>query len=230
MAWSVARVGAWTGWMSLLGIAGYHLLLLVVAGQRVSGTSDVAAIRAYYSNPAIGAASIEQFLVVIAVTVFAVALRETLIRSAAPDAEPMLRLLTNVAMVAITIELAVILVESSLQTALVTAARAGEPIAGLFRLWDVLYNSAAYGLEATWVLTLGLAMHSNGEFPAFLRWFSPLTAILLAINIFALWIGIPDAATLPSALAIAIWLAAASIGLGRLARLRLGMNLATQSA
>jgi hypothetical protein len=38
----------------------------------------------------------------------------------------------------------------------------------------------------------------------------------LGINVFAIWVGIPDAATLPSALFIGVWLAGASVGLTRL--------------
>jgi hypothetical protein len=226
---TVARIGAWAGWVSLIGIAGYHVALMIVAGQRVSGTSDEAAIRSYYSQAAVGPASVEQFLVVIAVIVFAVALRQTIIGLAAAD-DGRVRLLTGVGLIAIAVELAVILVVSSLQAALVASAAAGEPMAGLFRFWDVLYNSAAYGLEATWVLALGLAMRTVSVFPRFLRWLSPLTAVLLFANVFAIWIGIPDAATLPSALAIVAWLAGASIGLGRLAGVRLDRSLVTEPA
>jgi hypothetical protein len=38
---------------------------------------------------------------------------------------------------------------------------------------------------------------------------------LLAINISAIWIGIPDAATLPSAIFLGVWMGAASFGLWR---------------
>jgi hypothetical protein len=61
-------------------------------------------------------------------------------------------------------------------------------------------------------------MRDAAAVPAFIRWLSPLTALLLGINVFAIWVGIPDAATLPSAFLLALWLAGASLGLGRLAR------------
>ena len=206
----VARVGAWAGWLSVAGIFGFHLALTALAGQRVSGTADLGAI--------VAVANVEQFLVVLAVAVFVVALSESLLAAATPGRLPMLRLLTGVALVAMAAELAVILVEGSLQAALVASVAAGEPVAGLFRLWDVLYNSATYGLEATWVLALGLAMRSTAGFPRFLGWFAPLTALLLLINVFAIWVGIPDPLTLPSAVLLSVWLAAASFGLWRIAR------------
>jgi hypothetical protein len=209
---SVARIGSWAGWLSFVGILGYHLALGVLAGQRVSGTGDLAAIRAYYGQSIVATWGGEQFLVLVPVAIFVVAMRETLAVS------PMGRLLTGVALVAAVAELPVIMTEIATQAALVTAVQAGESVAGLFRFWDVLYNSGLYVLEATWVLGFGLALRNVAAFPRWMAWLSPLTALLLGINVFAIWAGIPDAATLPSAFAISAWLAGASIGLGRLSR------------
>lgn len=219
----VARVGAWAGWLSLIGIVGYHLALMAFAGQRLSGTTDLAAIAAYYGQPVVALASVETFLVVLAVAVFAVALRETLVAGAPPAAAAAVRLLTGVALLAMAAQISVILVEASIQAALVAGVAAGESVAGLFRLWDVLYNSATYGLEATWVLAFGLAMRSMPAFPRFLGWFAPLAALLLGVNVFAIWVGIPDAATIPSAVGLGIWLGAASFGLVRIGRRAVSM-------
>ena len=206
---SVSRVGAWAGWLALIGILGYHLVLVVLAGQRVSGTADLAAIKAYYGHSIIAVWGVEQFLVLVPVAIFAVALRERLATS------PSARLLTGVALAAVVAELPVIVTEIAAQAALVSAVQSGEGMASLFRFWDVLYNSGAYVLEATWVLGFGLAMRTGHGFPRFMRWLSPLTAGLLGINVFAIWLGIPDAATLPSAFLLAAWLGGASIGLRR---------------
>lgn len=206
---SVPRIGSWAGWIALVGILGYHLALTVMAGTRVSGVIDAAAVRAYYGQSIVALAGVEQFLVVIPIAVFAVALRQVLADS------PMRRLLTGVALVAVVAELPVILTEIATQAGLVAAVQAQEPVIGLFRFWDALYNSGGYVLEATWVLAFGLAMRGVPAFPSFMRWFSPLTALLLGINVFAIWVGIPDAATLPSSLLFAIWLGGASLGLGR---------------
>jgi hypothetical protein len=208
---SVPRIGSWAGWLSVIGIMGYHVVLTIVAGQRVSGTDDVGAITAYYGQSIVAVLGVEQFLVVVPVLIFGLALRETLATT------PGARLLASVALGALVIELPVVLTEISAQAALVAAVKAGEPVGGLFRFWDVLYNSGLYPLEATWVLAFGLAMREHAAFPRFMTWLTPLTALLLAINVTAIWVGIPDAATLPSAVLIAVWLAGASVGLGRVA-------------
>ncbi len=206
---SIARVGAWAGVIALVGIFGYHLALMAIAGQRVSGTIDAATISAYYRQPAIAALSVEQFVTLIPMMVFAVALREHL------STAPWTRFLTTVALVAVTAEIAALLSEVALQAAVVATARSGGDAVGLFRFWDVLYNSGAYALEAVWVFAFGLAMRSVVGFPGWLPRFSFVTAALLAINITAIWVGIPDVATLPSALLLGIWFGAASFGLYR---------------
>lgn len=177
----------------------------------VSGTPDVQAIRAFYGQPIVGVLGVSQFIVVIPFLVFAVALRETLARS------PQTRLLAGVALLAAVAEVPIVLTAIAAQAALVTAVEAGEDVVGLFRFWDALYNSGLYGLEATWVLGFGQAMRGMTAFPRSMSWLSVLAGVLLGINVFAIWVGIPDAATLPSAVAISAWIAGASVGLRRLA-------------
>lgn len=206
---SVSRIGSWAGWLSLVGILGYHVALALMVGQRVSGTTDATAIKAYYGHPVVAAWGIEQFVVLVPVAIFAVAMRETL------GVDSLGRLLTGVALVAVIAELPAILTEIAVQAALVSAVQAGESVVGLFRFWDVLYNSGTYVLEATWVLAFGLAMRDVAAFPRFMRWLSPVAALLLGINVVAIWVGIPDAATVPSAILLAAWLAGASFGLRR---------------
>jgi len=206
---SVPRIGSLAGWIGLVGILGYHVALTIAAGTRISGTLDAAAIRAYYGHSIVALAGVEQFLVLVPVAIFAVALRQVLADS------PMRRLLTGVALVAVVAELPAILTAIAAEAALVAAVQAQESVVGLFRFWDALYNSGVYVLEATWVLAFGLAMRGVPAFPGFMSWFSPLAALLLGINVLAIWVGIPDAATLPSSLLFAIWLGGASLGLGR---------------
>ena len=77
------------------------------------------------------------------------------------------------------------------QMSLVVIARSGGDVVPLFRFWDTLYNSGAYALEAGWVAAFGLAMRDVVGFPRWLTGFSLVTAAVLAINIFAIWIGSP---------------------------------------
>lgn len=206
---SISRAGAWAGVVALVGIFGYHLALMAIAGPRVSGTTDAAVIAAYYQRPEIAPLGVAVFLVVIPMAIFVLALREAL------SISPWTRFLATIGLVAVIAELPVLLTAIAAQAALVETARAGGDVLGLFRFWDALYNSGAYALEATWVAAFGLAMRDVAAFPRWLPRYSLLTAALLAINVSAIWIGIPDAATLPSALFLGLWFAAASFGLGR---------------
>jgi hypothetical protein len=211
---SVPRIGAWAGIIAVTGIVGYHLALMIIAGQRVSGTTDTKAIATFYGQSAVGVLGVSQFLVVIAFLVFAVALRDTLVDEA--NESSTIQLLTGIALAAAMVEVPIVVTEIAAQAALVTAVQLGEGVGGLFRFWDALYNSGLYGVEATWILAFGLAMRGARPFPRFMSWLSPLAALLLTVNVFAIWVGIPDAATLPSAVAIAAWLIGASIGLRRI--------------
>jgi len=207
---SVPRIGAWAGFIAVVGIAGYHLTLMLVAGPRVSGTTDVAAIVAYYQNANIALVGVELFFVLVPVLVFFVALRES------TGLDPWTRFLATIALAAGIAMLPAVLVAISAQAALVVGARNGDLIVPLFRFWDVLYNSGTYVLEATWVAAFGLALRANPGFPRWLFGLSMLTALLLLINVFAIWIGIPDQATLPSAILLSAWFIGASLGLRRL--------------
>lgn len=208
---NVARIGAYAGWISVIGIFGYHVGLTAIVGQRVSGTTDVAAIQSYYQHGVIAIASIAPFLVMVPVVVFALALREIL------GALPGGRFLANLGLLLAVAELPVILTASSLEAALVTTATSGGDVLPLFRLWDVLYNSAAYVLEAGWVGAFGLAMRDAAGFPRWLPRLCLLVAALQLVNMSAIWIGIPDALTLVGNALFAIFFVGASIGLGRLA-------------
>src|SRR5437762_1231366 len=115
-------------------------------------------------------------------------------------------------------EMAVNLTGVAAQMSLVVIARSGGDVVPLFRFWDTLYNSGAYALEAGWVAAFGLAMRDAVAFPRWLTAYSVVTAALLALNVFAIWVGIPDTATLPSALFLMIWFVSTSYGLSRGAR------------
>ena len=208
---SVPRIGAWAGFIAVAGIVAYHLALIVVAGPRVSGTTDVAAIEAYYGNQAIAAIGVMQFFAVIPVLIFFVALRDMTAQTSIG------RLLGTVALAAGIAEVASIVVVMSGQAAIVAAVSSGGDAVALFRLTDVLFNSGVDVLEATWVAAFGLAMREAGGFPRWMTGLSAATAILLAAKSTAIWIGIPDPATLPAAIATVIWLVGASVSLRRLA-------------
>lgn len=206
------RIGAWAGWLSLIMIFGYHLTLALVAGTRVSGTVDRATIEAFYANDVVAILGVLGFLTIPPFALFVVGLYAALRRP--DDGRPFVA----TAVILAVVELPLLVTQLALQAGLVAAVNAGEPVVGMFRAWDALYNSGTYVAEAGWVLLFGLAMRGSDVFP---RWMTPLsllTSALLAVNVSAIWVGIPDAATLPSAGLLGLWFAGASIGLGRAAR------------
>jgi hypothetical protein len=211
---NIPRIGMFAGWITLAGIFGYNITLSIAAGQRVSGTADVAAITSYYKQPIIAATTMWHFPVVVAILVFALALRETL------AAQSGSRFLATLGLAFAIAEVPMILTEASLQAALVSVATAGGDVVGLFRFWDVLYNSATYVLEASWLACFGLAMRGVVGFPGWLPRYSYVVAAAQIVNMTAIWIGIPDSATLLGNALFGVWFGATSLGLGRVASQR----------
>lgn len=211
---TIARAGAIAGWLSLATIFGYHIGLTILAGNRVSGTTDVAAIQAYYRQGVIAPMSILGSFTVVAMLVFVYSLRECLAGGSLRA-----RALATLGVLIVVTEIPVILVQLAMQAALVSVATSGSDILGLFRFWDVLYNSGAYALEAAYLACFGLAMRDTAVFPRWLPRFSLLVAAAQVVNVFAIWVGIPDMATLPANMLFAVWFAATSVGLGRIATL-----------
>ncbi len=209
---TIAKAGAVAGWLSLVAIFGYHIGLTILAGNRVSGTTDVAAIQAYYKQAVIAPAGILGFFTVIAILVFVYALRETL-----AGTSPRARALATLGLLFVVIEIPVLLVQFALEAALVSVATTGGEVLGLFRFWDVLYNSGAYALEASYLACFGLAMRDAVAFPRWLPGFSLVVGAAQVVNLFAIWVGIPDTATLPANMLFGVWFAATSVGLGRVA-------------
>lgn len=210
---TIARAGGVAGWTALVLIFGYHLAVQAVAGTRVSGTLDPSAISAYYHHEILAPASIAQVIVLPVMLVFVLALR-----AAASRNGELPRFLATVGAGLVIAELAVLLTEVSIQAALVTVASTGGDAVGMFRFWDVLYNSGTYVLEAGMLASFGLALRGDRAFPRWLPTFSLVAAALQLVNMTAIWVGIPDTATMVGNVALAVWFGGSSVGLGRLAQ------------
>ncbi|HVQ23514.1 MAG TPA: hypothetical protein VMT36_09585 [Candidatus Saccharimonadia bacterium] len=211
MASHTARIGAVAGWITLVGILGYHLLLQALAGTRVSGTTDQSLIAAYYGTGTVAWLGIEQMFVTVPFMIVAAALWDVL------SQQDEARLWAAVAFAAAIIEAALIVIAASLQAALVAGAAAGLDLVVVFRLWDVLYNTGVYIVEMTMTVAFGLAFLRSGLFPRWLAGLSFLVAAGLLVASTAIWVGLPDPATLPVNLGFAVWFAGVSLALGGLA-------------
>lgn len=208
---SIARIGAVFGWATLVGILLFEVVgPQIVAGQRVSGTLDARVVSEYYNHPFLEFLAAGVFLAAGAFLVFAVALREVL------RGDEYSHCLATVGLAFAVTEASLIITKSALAATLVRVATSpGGDIVPLFRFWDVLYNSGVYLTEAGLVISFALAMRNSVIFPKWMLWFGVAVGALQVVNMTALFVGIPDAATLVGNIAFALWLATTSFGLSR---------------
>lgn len=209
----VARVGAVAGWILLAGILVLQVVIpAAIAGQALSGVEDVDAIRAHFDHPEIVPLVALDFLLVLPLVVFAVALREvTAQREAA-------RFTATLGLAFLVVEAPLILLQYALQGTLMTLAGSGESMLATFRAWDLVYNGAVYAVEAGVVVSFGLAVRGHAAFPGWLPAVAMVVGALQIVNIAAVFGWLPSAATLPGNLGFALWLGASAFGLTRVAR------------
>ncbi len=211
-AW-VARNGAIFILGLLTGIFLFNIILPgAIAGNRVSGTTDAAVIKAYYSHGALAPLQIGVFVLAPFGLAFGYALREVL---AIGRRE---RFLATLGMIFVCVEMPLILTMASLQATLVSVTASGGDPVPLFRFWDILYNGATYALEAGWLLAFSLAMRGVRPFPSWLTGYGLVCSSLQAFNMCSLFLGVPDSATLIGNFALVGWLAVVCWSLFRVAK------------
>lgn len=208
-----AHVGAFAGWLALAGVLAFSVIgPMIVAGQRVSGTLDPKLVQTYFRHDALALVNAGGFLILLAMIPFALALREVL------AIDERARFLSQVGLVFVLIAAPLYLTEYSLQAALVTVSKSSSDILPLFRFWDILYNSAIYLAEAAYAFCFARAMRDVSAFPRWMPWWGIIVGALQLINMSALFVGIPDDATLVGNLSFVGWFIGSSVGLTRLAR------------
>lgn len=208
-----ARAGAWTGVAMFAGILAFVVVgPQIVAGERVSGNVDEAAIRAYYDHTPLLWLATASFFVPPLMLLFFVSLREVV------GTDPGRRFLANFALLAAAVEAALLMGQSALSAALVAQASSGGEIMSLYRVWDYLYNSGADAVEIGWILGFSLAARGIAGFP---RWFAAHGAIasaLLVVIVFLLPAGVPDRVHLILYMPAIAWILVAIVSLFRHAR------------
>jgi hypothetical protein len=207
----IARIGAVGGWLTLAMILLFEVIIpQVVAGQRVTGTLDATAITAYYSHSVLQYFTLVIFLGMLAFVAFVVALYELL------SVDESSRFFARLGIFFAMVETGLIITKSALAATLVSIAVSGGDVVPLFRFWDILYNSGTYAIEAGLIVSFALAMRHAPAFPRWMPTFSMIAGALQVINMTALFVGIPDTATIIGNLAFVVWFVGANIGLGRL--------------
>lgn len=205
VSWGALRFSAFAGILAVvLVLTGVIVAPQVVAGQRVSGTEDVGLIRAYYAHTALAPLQAVLFPAAALILVLAVGLHAVASRG---DAR-------TFATMGLGFTIAIVpgyIFSAALQASLVAVATSGGDVLPLFRLWDVFYNSGLYTLEAGYVLAFSLALSASGVFPRWFRPFGIVVGLLQALNAYALWLGLPDMATMPGNVGMLAWLLVASL-------------------
>lgn len=204
-----ARIAQVAGWLSVILIFGYHIVLMALAGPPVSGTTDVSQIAAYYGHTVVAPLGLVEFLASVAALVFVIALREVV------GDQPRARLWATVAVGALIAELPLIIAEVSVQAALVTGVSNGSDLVVPFRFFDVFYNSGAYVLEATLLGAFALAFAASGRMPRWLIGAAAVGAAAQLLNASAIWIGLPNGLTLIGNVLFAIWFGGTAYVIGR---------------
>lgn len=208
----IARVGAIAGWIVLAGILVVQVAIpSAIAGMPLSGMADPSAITAHYDHPELEPLVALQFLLLIPIVVFAVALRETLAAAGAA------RFAAALGLAFLLVEVPMLAAQFALQGTLVTLATAGDDVWPIFRFWDLLYNGALYAIEAGVVVSFGLAARGHDSFPRWLPTFALVVGALQIVNIGGVFGWIPTGVTLVGNLGFGAWLAASSHGLMRAA-------------
>ena len=207
---SRARVGAVAGWLTLLGVLAFEVVLpMAVAGPRVTGSTDRSVIEAYYANEALSWFALGIMATLVAFLVFVTALRDEIASQGAPS------LAANVGWAAGLVAAAVLLTKSGLQMAAVRGLASGSDILPTFFAYEFVYHTAVYAMEAVYPLAFAIALASLATTPRWYLGLAVVVSVLQVINFPSLLLGMPDAVTLPGNIAFAAWLGATAWLLGR---------------
>lgn len=209
-ATSTALIGGLAGFLGLFGLLAFVIVgPTLVAGPRVSGTLDEAAVRSYYGHGDLALLALGSFLLAPVLLLFFAALDQTLRDQGAPGFPSRLGFYFGLANVPL------YLLTAALGAAMVTLAETGQPLLPTFRLWDVYYNSAGYAFEVGFLAAFAAAMRGARGWPRGLWWLGLVAAGFQGFNMTALWLGLPDAATLPGNLLLMGFLGWTSVRLFR---------------
>ena len=186
----------------------------LVAGQRVSGTSDVGAIRLFYGHQALQPFWGLGGIGFIAMVFFGLSFRAYLRTFQLTAVQA---LLVEFATAAMLLEAPLIAIQIALQAALVQVATSGTDsgVLALFAGWDWIYNGSTYWFEVAWMATWAFLALRTGALPKWVAIAGGIGAIGLLFNSTVLTLRLPDASTLVPTAVLAIWMVATVSHLAR---------------
>ena len=198
----------------LLAIIVQQVGPMVIAGQRVTGTSDVGSIRAFYGHQSLQLFWGLSGIGFVALVFFAVSFRAYL-RTFPLSAIESLALDCGTA--AMLLEAPLIAVEIALQAALVQTVASGTDngVLALFAGWDWIYNGSTYALETTWMAVWAFLGLRTSALPKWVVVAGAAAALGLLFNSTVLTFRVPDSYTLIPTALLAAWMVGALTHLAR---------------
>lgn len=213
-----ARIAGAALLVALASVVALHVGPMAIGGTRVSGTSDVVRITAFYGHPSMVLFWWQGGIAILAIAAFAMSFRRYL---GTFELSPALRITAD-AGAAITIGiLPLYAIGSALESAmaqLVAAGDAGEPaLLGVFAAWDWIYNSAAYWFEAGYMAAWAIVAWKSGALPRWIAAIGGLAALGHLFNSQVLVSGLSDDLTLIPTAIFLVWFIASGVHLVRVA-------------
>ena len=186
----------------------------LIAGQRVSGTSDVGAIRLFYGHQVLQLFYGLGGIGFIAMVFFGLSFRAYLRTFQLTAVES---LLVEFATAAMLLEAPLIAIQIALQAALVQVATSGTDsgVLALFAGWDWIYNGSTYWFEVTWMAAWAFLALRTGALPKWVAIAGGIAALGLLFNSTVLTFRLPDSYTLVPTAVLAIWMVATLTHLAR---------------
>src|SRR6266542_2325929 len=153
-----------------------------IAGQRVTGTSDVAAIVAFYSHPSMLPFWWQGGLSVVGIFLFSVLFRRYVLTF---SPSPAVAATTDFAAALMVAAAPLYVLAAGLESAMVQLVSAGEAgrvsLLGVFAAWDWVYNGFAYFFEAGYMAGWAIVAWRTGALP---RWIAVVAGIAAVGHLF----------------------------------------------
>ena len=202
--------------ISVLSVLVLHLGPSFIAGQRVTGTSDVAAIAAFYAHPSMLPFWWQGGVSVLGINLFAVLFRRYLLTF---PPSPTIAAGADFAMVLAAAAAPLYLLAAGLESAMVQLVSAGDAgrgaLLGVFAAWDWAYNSFAYFLEAGYMAAWAIVAWRSGALPRWIAAIGGLTAVGHLFNSQVLMSHLSDNLTLIPTAFFLVWFISTGVYLVR---------------
>ena len=189
---------------------------LIAGGKRVTGTSNVNEIVAFYSHPSMLPYWWQGGISLLGILLFAVLFRRYLLTF---PLTPLNAAIVDFATVAAVAAVPLYALSAGLESAMVQLVAAGElgrgSLLGLFSAWDWIYNSFTYFFEAGYMAGWAFVAWRSGALPRWLAAVSGVTAVGHLFNSQVLMSHLSDDLTLIPTALFFLWFVGTGIYLVR---------------